>query len=169
MIIGIDPGSQGGIAFLGKSLTVFKMPVIKIKNGKKTETHLSISDLKRLLLDSTYCGFEAIIYVEDVHSIFGVSASANFKMGYNLGMLHSLLDDLYGDYYLVQPKEWQKKIWTEQDYVIKENGRKDTKKTSLNAAQRIFPNEPFLATDRSSVPHDGMFDAALIAYYGSLL
>ncbi len=42
----------------------------------------------------------------------------------------------------------------------------DTKAMSLVAAQRIFPNESFLATERSSVPHDGLVDAALICEFG---
>lgn len=41
----------------------------------------------------------------------------------------------------------------------------DTKATSLLAAKRLFPDETFLATQRSKVPHDGIVDAVLIGLY----
>jgi hypothetical protein len=41
----------------------------------------------------------------------------------------------------------------------------DTKATSLIAAKRLFPEEKFLATSRSKVPHDGIVDAVLIGEY----
>jgi hypothetical protein len=41
----------------------------------------------------------------------------------------------------------------------------DTKATSLIAAKRLFPDEKFLATTRSKVPHNGVIDAVLIGEY----
>jgi hypothetical protein len=43
-----------------------------------------------------------------------------------------------------------------------------TKEYALNKVKQLWPDETFLATKRSSVPHDGMVDAALIAEYGRL-
>lgn len=49
--------------------------------------------------------------------------------------------------------------------VKKQKVKVDTKATSLLAAKRLFPNETFLATARSKVPHDGIVDAVLIGEY----
>lgn len=46
-----------------------------------------------------------------------------------------------------------------------EKPKVDTKATSLLAAKRLFPDETFLATQRSKVPHDGIVDAVLIGLY----
>jgi len=177
MIIGIDPGAQGGIAFLHKGkLTLHVMPIWteeiplskpkKLKNGKmrthRTETNISIKQLNDLLWDHR----GAKVYCEHIKEIFGTSAQSNFKMGFNYGMVQAVLDHIFGDYFLVRPQEWTKEIWIDSDIVKKANKRNDTKATSLNAARRIFPGESFIAPN-GKTPHDGLVDAALIAYYGS--
>ena len=60
---------------------------------------------------------------------------------------------------MVVPQTWQKVCW---EGVPKQD---NTKATSLLAARRLFPAEKFLATQKSSVPHDGLVDAALLAKY----
>jgi hypothetical protein len=40
-----------------------------------------------------------------------------------------------------------------------------TKKAAIDLAAQIWPKETWLATKRSRVPHDGLVDAALIAYW----
>jgi hypothetical protein len=81
-------------------------------------------------------------------------------------MIGAVMSYLYGATLdLVQPKKWQADIWANVDKIYKTGKKIDTKKTSLMAAKRLFPNESFLATSRSRVPHDGIVDAALIAQY----
>lgn len=164
MIIGIDPGAQGGICLLGldDGIDLYRMPLFEeVINGKKVK-HISVNKLEKIL--SPHVRWCQGIYVEDVHSIYGTSAASNFKMGYNLGMLHSLLDRLFGEYFLIRPKQWQK-VWVESDKVYRPNKRIDTKATSLNAAKRLFPKETFIP-DGCRSPHDGVVDATLIAYNG---
>ena len=103
--------------------------------------------------------------LEDVHSLPGVSAKANFSFGENKGEYRGMLVALELPYMEVQPKVWQKVAWEGVPLMKNSKGRTDTKAMSLTAAKRLFPNESFLATSRSSVPHDGLVDAALIAYY----
>ena len=105
---------------------------------------------------------ENIVHVgiENVHAIQGrAGATSNFQFGLGKGILMGLVQALGHRYTLVNPKAWQKIAW---EGVTKQ---KDTKQTSLIAAKRLFPGESFLATERSRVPHDGLVDAALIAYY----
>lgn len=111
------------------------------------------------------------IYIEDVHSLYGMSAWSNFRFGltkwYTWGSL------LYScDVWFVTPKERQKTVREEEDIEIVEGSKSktDTKKTSLNCANRIFWVDDTYreATSRSYTPHDGIVDSALIAYYAYL-
>jgi hypothetical protein len=44
--------------------------------------------------------------------------------------------------------------------------KKLNKEYALKAVREIFPDVKFHATKRSKVPHDGMYESALIAEYG---
>jgi len=121
--------------------------------------------------------------IEDVHSIFGTSSKSNFQFGRSLGNIE-MLPVVFGKPLIkVAPKTWQRVAWqgipvVKNPKVVKASKNKDgtlkpertlmktdTKATSLNAARRLFPKESFLDSPQSSVAHDGVVDAALIAYW----
>lgn len=156
--IGIDPGKSGGIAVLKEDghLLLYTIPKI----GK-------LVDLKEIasILGGFNKEFESFFALENVHSLPGVSAKSNFSFGENKGEYRGMLVALGCSYMEVTPKGWQKVAWEGIPLMKKANKRNDTKAMSLTAATRIWPQMSFLATTRSSVPHDGLVDAALIAYY----
>jgi hypothetical protein len=47
---------------------------------------------------------------------------------------------------------------------MKQNGKKDTKRTALNAQQLLFPGVDLRKSSRARKQHDGLVDALLIAY-----
>ena len=149
--VGIDPGKNGGIAFLGEdNKLIYKhvMPMI----GKEYD----IQELKNILSKHPI----EHLAIENVHAIQGrIGNSSNFSFGLGKGILMGLVAGLNIPYTLVNPKTWQKIAW---EGVTKQA---DNKKTSLVAAKRLFPEESFLATERSRVAHDGLVDGALMAYY----
>lgn len=171
-IIGIDPGKDGGISALTVqddeivSIDLYKIPRIK--------TEVDYRKLSNILNDICTEYDNPIFVLEDVHSVFGASASANFQFGHICGVLLGIILGTKKPYHPVNPKIWQKEIWQRVDIVEvskkDKNGKvkvkTDTKATSLLAASRLFPDTNFLATDRSSKPHDGLIDATLIAEYG---
>lgn len=120
---------------------------------------------------------EIACVIEDVHAIFGSSAKATFAFGENKGMLIGLLCANKIPFTLVQPKEWQTKIWTnadkEYDYKMVKNkngiwhNKKaiNTKKTSINAAKRLFPNEDFRRNPKCKNIDDNKVDATLMSEY----
>lgn len=150
LIIGIDIGARGGIAALSNNQLDYQL---------LGSVNLWIKFIK---------GFKKkpdLVVIEDLHSIFGASAKSNFQFGVNNGIVIGALEAMDYPYLKVAPKKWQKAIWKEQDHVY--YGEKlDTKATSLNAALRLYNEEKFLMTSRSSVPHDGIVDAVLLATYG---
>ncbi len=142
---GIDIGANGGIAI--------------IENNKLTYKKLgSVTDWIKLLKGPV------TVAIEDLHSIYGSSAKSNFSFGVNNGIVIGALECKGINYLKVAPKSWQKAIWIPED-IVKFDGKVDTKATSLNAARRYYPKEQFLASARSSVPHDGIVDAVLLAIY----
>lgn len=164
--IGLDVGTNGGISKIddsGKLVSFDKFP----KNDKALATLLfDYLNSKNISEDTFYVG------IEDVHSLFESSKKSNFSFGINKGKLIGMLEALSLFFNinleLVHAKVWQNKTWIDSDKVYKTSGkvrRTETKQTSLNAAKRIYPDQEFLATQRSSVPHDGCVDATLIAYY----
>lgn len=150
LTIGIDIGARGAIASLYKG-------------------HLDYAILGTVPLWTRFIKSlnkkPDLVVIEDLHSIFGASAKSNFQFGVNNGIVIGALEALDIKYIKVAPKKWQKAIWIEQDH-IRYNDKLDTKATSLNAALRIYPNEKFIVTSRSIVPHDGIVDAVLLATYG---
>lgn len=153
VIVGIDVGKSGAVAKLypNNELKMYVMPMI----GKEYD----IQELSNILTPEED---EEFVHtsIENVHAIQGrAGGSSNFSFGLGKGILMGLVAGKNLRYTLVNPKAWQKVSW---EGVTKQT---DTKKTSLIAAKRLFPNETFLATARSKVPHDGLIDAALIAYY----
>lgn len=126
---------------------------------------------------------------EEIHAIFGSSASSTFEFGAADGILEALLRMLAYmsknkfPVYTVQPKMWQAVAWKGIELVkgdpIMDKGTKkqkvtkkgelrfktDTKATSMKAAHTIFPKVNFIPP-RCRNEHDGLIDAALIAYWG---
>ena len=186
-VIGIDPGLSGAIVILGPDgrdrpgiIRKLVMPTItttRTVKGKDKKDNYTDGEWMFKLFNNEMrdCAF----YVEKVHAAPGSSASSTFKMGHNIGCIHTAIRSIDKQVLEIRPKQWQSAVWIESDtvgemveYTRKKDGAKlqkfkvDTKATSLNAARRLFPGEDFLATKRSKKPHDGIVDAALIAYVG---
>ena len=155
MFGGIDVGKNGGIAIISDQ-------GVQLHTIPKIGTKVDYIELNKIFTDLPK---DCVFCIEDVHSIYGSSAKSNFSFGEIKGILTGMVVSNGFRWELVQPKKWQKEVWTNGDMVKKTNNRTDTKATSLLAAKRLFPDQTFLATKRSSKPHDGLFDAALIAEY----
>lgn len=158
--LGIDVGKSGAlVAIDDNNNIVFKAKVPQIKDKTDLPTLFSyFEDLNEK--------YNVVAVIEDVHSVFESSKKSNFVFGEIKGIKLGILISMRIPYAPVQPKEWQSFAWIPSDKV-KKTGKSsiDTKATSLLAAKRLFPRENFLATERSSVPHDGIVDAALMALY----
>jgi hypothetical protein len=172
-VAGGDPGKSGAIVLVpvgGGELIYFPTPTI-------ANRELDILAIIQFLNDYK----DSIVHfaVEEVHAIFGSSAKSTFEFGGAYYSLRTALAAVGIPHTLVQPKKWQAVAWEGVQPIKNPTGRvtkkgnpvmkTDTKATSLLAARRLYPKETFLATPRSKVPHDGLVDAALIAYYAKSL
>lgn len=148
MIVGVDPGLDGGIARLGESIDIQPMPVMP--TGKGSRRMYDLHRIHQLLAGAD------LVVIEAQHAFPRDSKSGAFKCGEGFGMLQGLLTGLGVPYEIVQPKTWQ------GHYGI--SG--DTKKQAAVVAKQLFPGTDFTKSDRAVKDHDGKIDAVLIAEYG---
>jgi hypothetical protein len=160
--IGIDPGKQGAISviFDNDLIRHWSMPLIGKEYDIKTLTRI-IEGFSKL---QVYC------VLESVHALFGSSANNTFEFGYGLGVLEGILTSHEIPYSKITPKIWQKLMFQGVPLITKPSStgktqKTDTKKMALIAAQRIFPKETFLQSERCKKPHEGFVDACLMAEY----
>lgn len=161
----IDPGSKGFIV----TQTDNDFSFYSIEDN---DLHQLAKIIENIRLSNT----NLVCVMEQIHAIFGSSAKATFSFGEIYGQLQGLLIANKIPYVLVQPKVWQKEMWTNSDMVVnykkvvvkgKETTRKevDTKATSINAAKRLFPNIDFRKTERCKKIDDNKVDATLMSEY----
>ena len=147
LIAGIDPGSNGAIAVLD-SLNPDSIALLDLKKKRSKD----IWDwLKELTSNDT-------VWIEDIHSMYGMSAKSNFGFGRNLGIVTTIAEIILGEpSKMVTPKVWQKYIGV----TVK---GKAIKKEVAEIAQVLYPNAE-LHGKRGGLL-DGRADALMIAHYG---
>lgn len=153
--IGIDPGARGAVAVIPPHS---EPRVIPVSDNPAVISSAIIDAVSGAGAD----GCHAV--VEDVHAMPGNGAVSMFRFGQCKGIILGALSALGIPYSLATPQTWQRAIWCAPDRV-KIAGKVQPKPTSINAAQRLFPDVSLLASPRSVKPHDGMADALLIAEY----
>jgi len=175
--IGCDPGKDGAIVILHENKEV---DIFLIKNFLiKEEYDLSaISDLFE-----SFIQYDCHIAIEDVASMFEMSAKSNWTFSRGKAILECFSTAYSLPFTLVHSKSWQKNIFegthlkTDTVQKFKKDkitGKKipdgfkektDTKSTALLVAKRLFPNVNFIPTKRSRNEHYGIIDALLMAEY----
>ena len=155
--IGIDPGSQGALCLLDPSTKRCKF--LKLPNNSNLITPREILGF----LDSISIEDLQIVGLEEVHSIFGMSAKSNFQFGKALGMIETICRLSSHGLDTVQPKVWQKgvgiKFPTKSKPAIK-------KRITAQRVQELYPNADIFGPKGGLL--DGRADALMIAHYMSL-
>lgn len=96
--------------------------------------------------------------IEEVHSIFGVSAKANFNFGYNVGLVNTLALCSGNMVDKITPKKWQKAVG------VKSTSKgKDIKKDVAGICSRLYPDIKIYGPKGGL--DDGKSDALMIAHY----
>ncbi len=143
---GIDPGANGAICVLDTD----------------NPTHVALLDLGKTSIYDTYVWLEFYqvnaLWIEDIHSMYGMSAKSNFSFGKNLGTVTTIAELIAGKLpNTVTPKIWQK-------YIGVTAKGKAIKKQVAKIAQYLYPRAQ-LHGKRGGLL-DGRSDALMIAYYG---
>ena len=149
LIAGIDPGANGAIAVLDSE----NPDSVALLDLKK---HSIIAIHEWLVEELDY--HPSIFWIEDVHSMHGMSAKSNFRFGKNIGMITAVAELFRNELSnTVTPKVWQK-------YIGVTAKGKAIKKQVAKIAQYLYPQAE-LHGKRGGLL-DGRSDALMIAYYG---
>jgi hypothetical protein len=154
-ILAFDPGISGGYAILDGPVIVVRgrMPIDKnLKNKKST---INLIEVNRLMTDHK----PDVVVLERQAPRPGEGVSSAWTSGYNFGLLFAMATVVIENVALVAPRTWATKLHDPESSV------EDPKARSLEVAKKLFPLEDFLATERSSKPHEGIIDALLIGYW----
>jgi hypothetical protein len=151
IIIGIDPGLDGGIAILRWPAALETRPMPTVKDGKRRSVD-TVALAAALRLDA-----DIRVYLEKVWAMPVAGrrqgAGSMFSFGRTFGAAEGVIAALGHRLSLVPPQRWQRAVLS-------------GKGTELADAARQFPGHDFRASPRCRKPHGGMVDAALIALYG---
>lgn len=149
LYLGIDPGFKGAICFFD--------PIGWQAGFIDLNKPVNLIHEKLHSLNTEFLVREATI--EDVHSLYGMSAKSNFSFGYNVGMINTLLLANNFKVNKVQPKVWQKAVGvTCTGKAIKNNVADLCKLTEIDCD--IYGPKGGLL--------DGRSDSLMIAYYAYL-
>jgi crossover junction endodeoxyribonuclease RuvC len=152
MIIGIDPGLDGGIAWLAEdgTLTVHIMPTLPV-GTKRALDEVGLA----AVLAKTFDASTRHAWVELVGPMPKQGLVSTFSFGTGWGLVRGILVGLGIPYTLVRPQEWQRNVLA---------GLPQGSEAAV--ARRRWPQTEWRATERCRLPHSGMVDAALIALHG---
>ena len=160
MVAGVDNGLDGGIVRLdhnGRVLKKWVMPVVGRKgDGKRQYDIPAMVAIARELDDPQ---LRDQVFIERAQAMPGQGVSSMFSIGYGFGIWQGILTAVGVPFEIVSPQVWQKVIFSGMS-------AKTPKKESYLVAARLVPEESWLATEKSRVPHDGLTDAFCIAEYG---
>lgn len=141
--IGIDPGKSGAIAVIDHEGRVWDTNTFNEKDYAvllREMSHPNIGSVK--------------VVLEHVGAMPGQGSVSMFNFGSNFGFIRGLLTAYEIPYELVRPQKWKRMFSCTSD-----------KNTSVDVAQRLFPDVDLRRTARCSKPHDGIAEALLMAEY----
>jgi hypothetical protein len=151
--LGIDPGAKGSFCILDPyGAITFDAAPTAFKDSFKL-----FQGLKFMV--ATIGSFTAVA-VEEVHSLYGMSAKSNFNFGRNVQAITSLLQHIPIEFELVKPKEWQAAVGIPPP---KEREGADIKHLVAARAESLYPDVS-LRGPRGGLL-DGKSDALMIAHY----
>ncbi len=151
MILGVDPGLNGALAFLdvaAGSLTIHDMPTIEA--GVRSKRVVDESTLARLIDPAA----ANAAFIEKVGAMPGNGAVSMFGFGVSYGLVRGVVAANLIPVTLVPPQTWKSKLGVPAS----KEGARARASQLLPAFSHLWP----------LAKHDGRAEAALIAYYGAV-
>lgn len=152
MIVGIDPGLSGALAFFSPDgLVIHDMPTHALTRGGKAKREIDLIGLAQLI-DSAKPPISHA-YVEAVGARPGQGSVSMFAFGKAYGIVLGVLAANFVPHTLVPPQRWKKALGVPAD-----------KDGARARASQLLPQHAALW---SRVKDDGRAESALIAYWGA--
>lgn len=151
MILGIDPGLLGALAFLDDELLIYDMPTLKIERNSKRKLQINLQHLLSIIKGQKvdHC------YLELVGAMPGQGVSSMYQMGRGYGQLEMALAACNIPMTYVTPQVWKKALGVPKD-----------KDGARYRASQLMPHD---ACNWELKKHHNRAEAALIALYGKSL
>jgi len=151
MILGIDPGLSGALAFYdGGRVRVYDVPTLKAGTGGKRI--VDETELARIIDVENGVGFIEHAFLEQVGAMPGQGVTSMFSFGTTYGILRGILAAFYIPRTLVAPRQWKRLM-----------GVPAAKDGARARASQLMPAH---AHHWARAKDDGRAEAALIALYG---
>jgi len=151
---GVDNGLSGGIAIIQgrKILELLTMPTVV---GSNDRNEYDISAIIKILEKYKK---NSVLIIEKAQAMPKLGTVQAFSFGKLYGIMLGLACALKIPHNIIHSKTWQKEMFRD---ISSEN----TKQASIIVAKQLYPEQSFLATERSKKMHDGMTDALLLCVY----
>ena len=155
VILGIDPGLHGALAFVElvggtPRVEVFDMPIVARQVNNISRSRIDKPALADLIANRVYT--LRCVVIEDVHALPKDGPVQAFTFGYGLGLLHGICQVYDLSVVNVPPHVWKSKYGLNSD-----------KHKSRAVASRFFPHN---ASVWSRAKDDGRAEAALLGLLG---
>jgi hypothetical protein len=158
IIIGIDNGISGGLVAIsahhGLIIATTTMPSRKHRTRNEVDIQAVHSWICRV---TNHQPDQATYIIEEPNN--SRNASTAYSVAASFHALRGYLDAYRADVRRITPQSWQKAM-------LGKVPSGETKAFALAKVREIWPEETWLATPRSKVPHEGIVDAFLIAEHG---
>lgn len=168
--IGIDPGLKGAIVLIERKPKGFSLchvsPMPLTDNDSQIAVRTFVQIVQKL-------GPKSLTMEQAVACAFAFrgkngkpggrqSVSSGFTCGVNFGRITGALALIGFPFRLVTPRQWT--------HVIHKGYEGDSKEKSMQAFKKLcsFGSQGLATLPRCRVMHDGIIDAALIAYWGMI-
>ncbi len=152
LIVGIDPGLSGALAFLfGEEMDVCPMPTLTITKAKGHRRVLDLTVLANIIDDKTKNAARVSVFIERVSAMPKQGVASMFSFGESYGAIKGIIAANFLPMTLVTPQTWKSKL--------KVSSNKDD---ARYRASQLMPRFAHLWARRAD---DGLAEAALIAFY----
>jgi hypothetical protein len=157
MLIAIDPGIRGALAFFGPGdrLAVHDMPTRAKPGNTKIRNEIDPKALQTLLRRYAPADEKGLVVMENLNTFAGGSVQSMGSLEATKAVICTVCELTGFDMAFVSPKTWQ------GFYGIKRTPSSDTKTQSLKLARELFGMQ-YCPLQK----HDGRADALLIGRYG---
>lgn len=149
MIIGIDPGAKGGVAFIRNSGELYKAYVMPDKVKLPYLISNTMIDANTDSSETFYC------CIEKSFPSHNQGITSIFNHGYNYGWYVSTLSILNIETIEVLPQVWKSAFKLSKD-----------KQKSMDLCLKLWPESKSLIYGKKGGMLDGVAEALLIAEYG---
>jgi hypothetical protein len=154
MIVGIDNGLDGGLCAISKHngsvIDKCAMPTFQRAGKREVDTRKIYNWICNLNTESVIAIEEPLKHAK--------SSQAMRSMGISFGKILGMCESHGLTVKPIQVLDWQKRM-------LGKVPKSQTKTFALRKAIELLPDEDWRKNERSTVPHDGIIDAFLIARY----